>query len=365
MTDAPSEQTKDALAEAPEAQGPFEINGEFVQPGQTRLIALPVPRLNSSEHATMPVHVLHAKRAGPRLFLCAAIHGDELNGIEIIRRVLAHKSLTRLRGTLVAIPVVNVYGLVHASRYLPDRRDLNRCFPGSEKGSLAARLAELFTREVVNRCTHGIDLHTGARHRTNLPQVRADLSDPATESLARAFGVPVLLNSALRDGSLRECAAEAGIPTLLYEAGEALRYDEVSIRAGVQGVINVMRSLKMLPPKKSKRSPVEPVVAYRSQWQRAPETGMLRTMIALGASVQVGDLLGQIDDPFNDAQHPIVAEVSGIVIGRAQSPLVHEGDAVFHIARFRDDYDEVQETLALFQQRQFDAQELDPEPTIV
>jgi predicted deacylase len=220
-------------------------------------------------------------------------------------------------------------------------------------------------KEVVNRCTHGIDLHTGARHRTNLPQVRANLDDPATESLARAFGVPVMLNSALRDGSLRECAAAAGIPTLLYEGGEALRYDESSIRAGVQGVINVMRSLEMLPPRTSKRSPVEPFVAYRSQWQRAPETGMLRTVIPLGASVRVGDLLGRIDDPFNNTQHSILAEVRGIVIGRAQSPLVHEGDAVFHIARFRDDFDEVQETLATFQQRQFDAQELDPEPTIV
>ena len=344
---------------------PFEINGELIQPGEHTLISLPVPRLNSSDQATMPVHVIHAKKPGPRLFVSAAIHGDELNGIEIVRRLLSHKSLKRLRGTLVAIPVVNVYGLVHASRYLPDRRDLNRSFPGSETGSLAARLANLFMKEVVKRCTHGIDLHTGAIHRTNLPQIRANLDDPTTMQLARAFGVPVMLNSALRDGSLREAAAEAGVPMLLYEAGEALRYDELSIRGGVQGIINVMRLLEMLPPATTKKPRIEPVLAYRSQWQRAPETGMLRTVAALGTAVEKGDLLGQVDDPFNDIQHPIHAAVRGLLIGRAQSPLVYEGDALFHIARFHDDLDGWGEHVATFVENQEAAGILDPEPTIV
>lgn len=343
----------------------FEINGEFVPAGEQRLISLPVPRLNSSDQATMPIRVLHSRKPGPKLFVSAAIHGDELNGIEIIRRLLSHKALKRLRGTLVAIPVVNVYGLVHASRYLPDRRDLNRSFPGSVRGSLAARVAHLFMTEVVERCTHGIDLHTGAIHRTNLPQIRADLDDEETRRLAGAFGVPVMLNSALRDGSLRECAAGAGVPMLLYEAGEALRYDELSIRGGVQGIINVMRALEMLPPASSKKEPVEPFVAYRSQWQRAPETGMLRTIAPLGAAVQAGELLAEVDDPHNNVQHPVLAEVRGVVIGRAQCPLVYEGDAVYHIARFRDDFDAVGEQVATFREHQESAQELDPEPTIV
>lgn len=347
------------------ARPAFEINGEQVPTGQARIVALPVPRLNSGDQSTMPIHVLHSKKDGPRLFLSAAIHGDELNGIEVIRRVLSHKALKRLRGTLVAIPVVNVYGLVHESRYLPDRRDLNRSFPGSPEGSLAARLAHLFMTEVVNKCTHGIDLHTGSRHRSNLPQIRANLDDPTTEELARAFGVPVMLNSALRDGSLRECAASAGVPMLLYEAGEALRYDELSIRGGVQGVINVMRNLGMLPKVTSSRSKLEPFVAYRSSWQRAPETGMLRITKRLGAAVAVGDLLGQIDDPFTGSQHDIIAKIRGIVIGRTQSPLVHEGDAIFHIARFKDDFDEVEENVAQYRERQEEALELDPELTIV
>jgi predicted deacylase len=345
----------------------FEINGEVIKAGERKFINLPVPRLNSSENASMPVHVLHARQDGPRLFVSAAIHGDELNGTEIIRRLLAHKSLKRLRGTLVVIPVVNVYGLVYASRYMPDRRDLNRSFPGSEKGSLTARVANLFMTEVVKRCTHGIDLHTGAIHRTNLPQIRANLDDSETENLARAFGVPVMLNSAFRDGSLRECAAGEGVPMLLYEAGEALRYDELSIRIGLQGVLNVMRELGMLAPlkTKSRKNSAEPFVAYKSQWMRASETGMLRTTKSLGASVEKGEILGYVDDPYNNTEHPIEARVGGVIIGRAQSPLVHEGDAVFHIARFRDDFDEVGEQVNTFHEGHSAEPEQGIEPSIV
>lgn len=345
----------------------FEINGEVVKPGERKFINLPVPRLNASESSSMPVHVIHSRQEGPRLFVSAAVHGDELNGTEIIRRLLAQKSLKRLKGTLVLVPVVNVYGVVYASRYMPDRRDLNRSFPGSEKGSLTARVAHLFMSEVVKRCTHGIDLHTGAIHRTNLPQIRANLDDTETQQLASAFGVPVMLNSAFRDGSLRECAAGEGVPMLLYEAGEALRYDELSIRIGLQGVLNVMRELGMLAPTKTKsrKKPVEPFVAYKSQWVRAPETGMLRTTKSLGASVAKGEILGYVDDPYSNTQYPIEAKVRGVIIGRAQSPLVHEGDAVFHIARFRDDFDEVGEQVSSFNEGHSAEPIHGLEPTIV
>ena len=345
----------------------FEINGEVVKPGEQKFISLPVPRLISGEDASMPVHVIHSRHEGPRLFVSAAVHGDELNGTEIIRRLLTQKSLKRLRGTLVMIPVVNVYGLVYGTRYMPDRRDLNRSFPGSEKGSLTARVANLFMTQVVKRCTHGIDLHTGAIHRTNLPQIRANLDDHETEHLARAFGVPVMLNSAFRDGSLRECAAGEGVPMLLYEAGEALRYDELSIRIGLQGVLNVMRELGMLAPTKTKsrKKLVDPFVAYKSQWMRSPETGMLRTTKSLGASVEKGEILGYVDDPYSNAQYPIESGVGGVVIGRAQSPLVHEGDAVFHIARFKDDVDEVGDHVTSFNEGHSAEPVHDLEPSIV
>lgn len=316
---------------------PFVINGTSVQPGTSLTIDLPTGRLYTHAPMTMPVHVVCGKLAGPRLFISAAIHGDEINGVEIIRRLLKLSSIKRLRGTLVAVPIVNVHGLINHSRYLPDRRDLNRSFPGSEKGSLAARLAHLFMTQIVEQSTHGIDIHTGALHRSNLPQVRANLDDPETEKLARAFEVPVMISSTMRDGSLREAAAEYGIPSLLYEAGEALRFDEVSIRAGVNGIVNVMRVLEMIPPRRvSSKKRVEPVVARSTIWVRAHESGILRAMVPLGGRVKKNTLLGVIADPFGQREIQILAPFGGIVIGRTNIPLVNEGEALYHIARFED-----------------------------
>lgn len=315
----------------------FVIGGERIQRRDQCMVELPLPPLYTHTPMTLPVHVMRGAKAGPRLFVSAALHGDELNGTEIIRRILKQSALKHLRGTLVAVPIVNVYGLIHHSRYLPDRRDLNRSFPGSEKGSLAARLAHLFMTEIVEKCTHGIDLHTGAIHRSNLPQIRANLDDTETARLAESFGVPVLLNANLRDGSLREAAAEEGIPMLLYEAGEALRFNEIAIRAGVKGIINVMRSLGMLPPSRSRRkAKPEPFIARSSTWVRASASGLFRRISPLGSRVKRGAVLGLIDDPFGRGEHEVTATASGIVIGCSEIPLVHEGEALFHIARFED-----------------------------
>ena len=283
----------------------------------------------------MPVHVIHGRSPGPTLFVSAALHGDEINGIEIIRRVLQKKLLKSLKGTLVAIPIVNVYGLVTGSRYLPDRRDLNRSFPGSEKGSMAARLAHTFISEIVSKCTHGIDLHTGAIGRDNLPQIRARINNDADVSeLARAFAAPVILNAELREGSLRETMEKFDIPVLLYEAGEALRFDEVAIRAGTRGVLNVMRTLGMLPKRTQAKKPVNSIVAHSSSWIRAPQSGILRSIVPLGASVKSGQTLGYISDPFGSQECQVLATNAGIVIGKTNLPLVHEGEALFHIAEF-------------------------------
>lgn len=315
----------------------LSINGVKIKAGARTTIDIPVGRLYTHAPMTMPVHVICGKQHGPRLFISAAIHGDEINGVEIIRRLLKLPALKRLRGTLIAVPIVNVHGLINHSRYLPDRRDLNRTFPGSDKGSLAARLAHIFMQEIVAKSTHGIDIHTGAIHRTNLPQIRANLDDSETEKLARAFEVPVIISANVRDGSLRESAAEFGIPMLLYEAGEALRFDEVSIRAGVKGIINVMRTLEMLPPSKRKaKRQTESFVARSSSWVRTADSGILRALVPLGGRVKKGTLLGVVADPFGETESKIVASFSGIVIGRTNLPLVNEGDALYHIARFED-----------------------------
>jgi len=313
---------------------PFELNGAVIRPGTRETMLIPVSRRYSAGEVSLPVCVVHGRKPGPRLFVCAALHGDEINGVEIIRRVLKRNLVKNLRGTLIAVPVVNVYGFVAQTRYLPDRRDLNRCFPGSAKGSLAARLANTFMAEIVKKSTHGIDLHTGSLHRSNLPQVRASLEYPGTEELAQSFGAPVIMDAALREGSLRESVQKLGIPMIVYEAGEALRFDEIAIRGGVKGVLSVMRDLEMLPAVKSRRRRVEPFVAHGSTWVRAPESGILVTRLKLGARVRKDQELGIMSDPLGNEEIPVCSPTDGVLIGQTNLPLMNEGDALFHIAVF-------------------------------
>ncbi|TQV77404.1 succinylglutamate desuccinylase [Aliikangiella marina] len=324
------------------------IGGEKIAKGESKKIEIPIGTLYTDISLYLPVFVKRGKRDGPNLFVSAAIHGDELNGIEIISRLINSKRIANLKGTLIAVPLVNPYGVLNQSRYLPDRRDLNRCFPGSKKGSLASRMANLLMKEVVSKCQYGIDLHTGAIHRTNLPQVRADLEDPETLSLAKAFGVPVLLNSNLRDGSLRESAHELGVKILLYEAGEALRFDELSIRAGYRGIINVMVELGMLRKLRSKKANVEPFVARDSTWMRAGNSGIVSHKKEVGDFVEKGHVLANIKDPFGEVIDKVISSVSGIVIGKQNIPLTHEGEAMYHIAYFKKP-DEVVDNIEILQ----------------
>lgn len=319
---------------------PMLIGGQSVAAGMRRTLEITLPMLYTHTQVVLSAHVVHGLMDGPRLFISAAIHGDEINGIEIIRRLLHSPSLRDLRGTLIAVPVVNVYGFVRQSRYLPDRRDLNRSFPGSETGSLTARLAHAFMHMVVANSTHGIDLHTGAQHRDNLPQVRAAFKPgDVAEQMVRAFGAPVILNAEMRDGSLREAAAAIGVPVIVYEGGEALRFDETAIRAGVRGALGVMRALGMLKPAslRAQKAPARVtralVVTGSSTWARAPQSGILRALVSLGATVSKNERLGLIADPLGEREEPVLAPVSGVVIGRANLPLVNEGEAVYHIAR--------------------------------
>ncbi|HEY9050208.1 MAG TPA: succinylglutamate desuccinylase/aspartoacylase family protein [Gammaproteobacteria bacterium] len=342
------------------------IGGNLISAGQRQTLELPMASLYSHAPMNLPVQVVCGKSTGPSLFVSAAVHGDEINGVEIIRRLLKLPLLKRIRGTLLAVPIVNVYGFVNHSRYLPDRRDLNRSFPGSEKGSMAARLADLFMREIVSNSDYGIDLHTAAIHRDNLPQIRANLDDPETARIANVFEVPVLINSNLRDGSLREVAAQKNIPILLYEAGEALRFNELSIRAGVKGIIAVMRELDMLPKaKRPVRKTTESVVARSSSWVRAARSGILRILVPMGARVRRDEVIGLIADPFGEQEVAVQATASGIVIGRTNLPLVNEGEALFHIARFGS-ASAAENAVEAFQNDDFPVHpDLDDEPPIV
>ena len=317
----------------------FQIFDTLIQPGEWKTVDIPTPGLYTQTPMHMPVHVINGKQKGPRLFVCAAIHGDEILGVEIIRRLLELSTLKRLKGTLVAVPVVNVYGFVAQSRYMPDRRDLNRTFPGFRRGSLTARVAYVFMNEIVKKCTHGIDLHTGAIHRDNYPQVRASLHLPQVKEMAKAFGAPVVVDSAIPEGSLRETANELKIPFIVYEAGEALRFNEKSVEVGVKGIINVMKKLDMLRPsvksksKNAKSSTAKKVIFSPSTlWVRAPISGMMRPFKNLGDYVQKGELLCIVRDPFVGEGTIVESPLSGIIVGQTHLPLVNAGQALFHIA---------------------------------
>ncbi|RMX05572.1 succinylglutamate desuccinylase [Legionella jordanis] len=301
--------------------------------------------LYTSAAIDIPVYVFHGKKEGPILFVTAAIHGDEINGVEIIRRLHHNPRIKRLRGTLITIPVVNVYGFFLHSRYLPDRRDLNRQFPGREKGSMASKLANLIMTEIVEHSTHGIDLHTGAIHRSNYPQTRFSHQCAQSAKLAEAFDAPLRVAATMRDGSLREATDNLNIPMIIYEAGEALRFDEFSIRMGVRGVLNVMTYLEMFSPsmRKVRRRKKEFIsaIAESTFWVRAPESGVMIRTQALGEKVEKGEILCVIVDPLGDSETKIKSPCNGVIIGKTNIPLVNEGDAIFHLAVF-ENYEELQ-----------------------
>jgi predicted deacylase len=310
---------------------PFVLGDLSVAAGRAATTELPISRLVTGTEVSLPVRVVHGRADGPTIWISAAVHGDEIAGVEIIRRVLDALDPRSLAGTVLAVPIVNVHGFLHGDRYLPDRRDLNRSFPGSPNGSLAARIAHLFMSEIVSRCTVGIDLHTGSDDRTNLPQIRADLDDPTTRRLAVTFGAPVALHSRLRDGSMRAAATARGATVLLYEGGEASRFDREAIATGVDGVGRVLAELGMTAT--SFAPPARPPIECRqSRWVRARRSGIAQLSVELGDRVEGGATLAPTRDALGRRVGVSRAPRAGIVIGHTQHPLVNQGDALVHLA---------------------------------
>ncbi len=308
----------------------LEIGGRQVEPGERAELELRVARLPTGDWLSLPVIALNGHRDGPSVWLDAAIHGDEVNGLEIIRRVLAELDPQRLAGRILAVPIVNVFGFVQQTRYLPDRRDLNRSFPGSTRGSLAARIAHLFMKEIVGRCRYGLDFHTGSHHRTNLPQVRAALDDPETRRIAEAFGAPVMFAASEIPRSLRRAARDQGAHILVYEASEPLRFDEEAIRVGVRGTLRVLAELEMWDH--SEKKTWKTLEASNTRWLRAARSGIFRRETGLGEAVDKKQVVGRISDVFGHDERPVKAPASGVVIGYTNNPLVHQGDALVHLA---------------------------------
>ena len=325
----------------------FEIMGTPIAKGERKQIGIHVAQLFDQTDVIIPVEVIRGKVDGPIVFVSAAIHGDEINGVEIVKRMLSSRRINKaIHGTLIAVPIVNTIGFNRNIRYLPDRRDLNRCFPGSERGSLGGRIAHIFMQEIVTKCTHGIDLHTAAIHRTNLPQIRATIDNDEMDKLAHAFDVPIIINSKGAAGTLRYAAIEAGVNMLLYEGGEALRYNENVIQKGLKGIFSVLESIGMLREGKKIRQPklTGSIITKSSYWVRAPISGSLRTKIKTGHTVDAEQILGYLSDPFGKNRTEVRARKSGVIIGMAVMPLVNNGDALFHIATF-DDNDMAEELL--------------------
>jgi len=315
------------------------IGGVDCPPGQETRVELNVARLATGTWVTIPITVLRGSRPGPNLWLSAAIHGDELNGVEIVRRVLPKIPVDKLRGNVIGVPIVNVFGVLLQSRYLPDRRDLNRSFPGSARGSLASRLAHLFMTEIVAQCQYGIDFHTGSNHRTNYPQLRVDLDDELTNELAMAMRMPITIHSPSRDGSLRAVASKSnGCRVLLYEAGETLRFDRQAIRIGERGTFRVLKQLGMLkkiPNGMGRDHPTR--IVRESRWIRASRGGILIVDVSSGEDVSAGQTLARITDTFSSDEHVIKAPHDGVVIGLTTNPLVNRGDAIAHLAQVDGD----------------------------
>lgn len=309
---------------------PITVGGTTVPPGRKVQIELPFARVVTGATESLPVKVINGRSAGPHIWLSAAIHGDELNGIQIIRRVIRDLDAKNLRGAVIAVPIVNPLGFMIQSRYLPDHRDLNRSFPGSARGSSASRLAHLFMSQIVDQCSVGIDLHTATNHRVNFPQIRADLDDPETLRLTRAFGAPFSIHAKLRDGSLRQAAIEREKTVLLYEAGEAHRFDVDAIEAGVIGVMRALRSLRMIDARLPRGARTR--LIRRTRWVRARRGGIVDIIVRLGEYVEKGKVVASISDALGTRPTEVKAAESGWVVARSLRPLVNSGDALVHIA---------------------------------
>lgn len=321
---------------------PFILSNISIQPGEKLTLALPTPELYTCAPTHIPIHVIHGKKEGPTLVVCAAIHGDEMNGVAIIQKLMNLRLLNSISGTLIAVPSANIYGLITQSRYLPDRRDLQSSFPGSEKGSFAARLAYSFYQEILSKATHCIDLRTGEPHTKKFPQVITSIQKPEAERMAKSFQAPVILDTGANEGLLwllhRE---ENSIPTIIYKVGESLRLDETGIKYGVQGIVRLMRDLNMIRPPKKPMKIRKPLFIKRHEWVRAPCSGLCENLKKLGSPIKKNDLIAKISDPFGTSLHTeIRSPFNGIIISLNNLPIVNEGDPIIEVAKTTEDYEE-------------------------
>jgi len=333
----------DAVTAARGRARPLRLLDTEIAPGTAQRLSWSATELFEGMPVTTPVLVANGVTRGPTLCLTAAIHGDELNGIEMVRRIFHDIDPEKLSGALIGVPIVNVQGFRRGSRYLPDRRDLNRYFPGNPSGSAAARIAHALFTDIILHCDALVDLHTGSFERANLPQLRADLRNPDVVTLTLGFGAMVVLHNEPTVGTLRYAATRAGIPTVTVEAGGPSQLELAEVKHGVKGVETLLTTLGMTRRIRLWGDP-EPVY-YRSSWVRANNGGILLSDVSLGSTVRKGDLLGSITDPMSNARSELRSPYSGRIIGMARNQVVMPGFAAFHIGIETDEVSAIEEAI--------------------
>jgi len=307
----------------------MEINGTKIDRGEDRLVQLSIARLPTYTNIDLPIRVIRAKEKGPVLLLSGGMHGDEINGVEIVRRMLAKNLITPEKGTVVAIPVMNVYGFIQNVRGVPDGKDINRSFPGNKAGSLANLVAYTIMNQILPLIDYGVDFHTGGASRSNYPQIRCVFDIDKNMELARAFAPPVILHSALIDKTFRRAAFRRDKHILVFETGESLRLDEFGIQEGINGTLRLMKHIGM---KSEAPEANRPEIFEKSSWVRARNAGLFHPKVELGSDIKVRQTLGSITDPFGNENFRIVSKLEGKVIGINYNPVINKGDAIFHIA---------------------------------
>lgn len=305
------------------------INNQTIEPGQSKTVVLNSYELHTKTKIEIPVHVIHSKKKGPSVLFCAGMHGEETNGIEIIRKIISREEVKNLNcGTLIAIPVINVVSFLYGSRDLPDGRDLNRCFPGSKSGSLGSRIAYDMMKHILPIIDFGIDFHTGGAKINNYPQLRCVFDFPDNVALAERFSTPLIIDSTYREGTFRKEAAKMNKPILVYEGGESMRFDYLAINEGVNGCLRLMKSYNMI----DFDLPQHPSVKIKKDtWVRAHSSGLFHMNASNGAHVRKGDLLGVIFNPFGETEDKIISPKTGYIVGINNQPVVNQGDALIHL----------------------------------
>ncbi|RKN82696.1 succinylglutamate desuccinylase/aspartoacylase family protein [Ulvibacterium marinum] len=310
------------------------IGGESVAPGESKLLKINIDRLPTGTLIDIPIYVFNAKKPGPVLLVQAGLHGDEINGIEIVRRMLKQKELKVKKGAVIAVPILNIFGFIHFSRDVPDGKDVNRSFPGTKSGSMASRIAYHYVTEIMHQMDFAIDLHTGGAQRHNFPQIRFTEEDKKSKDLAEIFNAPISFASRLIKGSFRNAAYRMGKPTIVFEAGESMRFDDYAILEGMQGILNVLKHFGMI----TKKGPLlverkETILLKDRKWLRAPTAGMFIPEIINGSELKKGQLMGIVTDTYAKHTKRIKSPFDGYVISVNHQAVVNQGDALFHLGR--------------------------------